>query len=236
MHAFTLAMLLAATPASSAPMRADFLVLDTTLTRHARLPYRVFYPAGYDGSDARWPLILFLHGSGERGDDLAAVERNGPPRVARERGLPFLVVAPQLPAGEVWQSDALIALLDQVIARLRVDTTRVYLTSLSMGTFGAWDLAMTQPERFAALAVASGGGNPVEICRLKDTPVWIAHGAKDDIIPVAWSQGMAHRLERCGGHPRLSIDPDAGHDAWTKFFADPALYDWLLAQRREPMP
>ena len=217
-------------------MRAETRLLDTTLTRHARLPYRVFLPAGYAASDARWPLILFLHGSGERGDDLAAVERNGPPRIARERGLPFVVIAPQLPAGDLWSADALNALLDHAIADLRVDTTRVYLTALSMGTYGAWELAIAHPERFAALAVASGGGNPVEICRLRDTPVWIAHGEKDDVIPVAWSKGMAHRLEQCGGHPRLSIDPEAGHDAWTKFFAGPALYDWLLAQRRTPRP
>ena len=148
----------------------------------------------------------------------------------------MIVVAPQLPVGELWPVDALLVLLDRVERELRVDTTRVYLTGLSMGAFGAWDLAMAAPSRFAALAVVSGGGNPVEICRLKDTPVWIAHGAKDDIIPVAWGEGMAYRLRRCGGQPKLSIDPDAGHDAWTKFYADPALWDWLLAQRSAPRP
>jgi predicted peptidase len=221
---------------SGAAMRVTSSVLDTTLTRHARLGYRVWLPAGYDQGDARWPLVLFLHGSGERGTDLEAVERNGPPRIARERDLPLIVVAPQLPAGELWSADALLALLDRVEGELRVDTTRVYLSGLSMGAFGAWDLAVAAPARFAALAVVSGGGNPVEICRLKDTPVWIAHGAKDDIIPVAWGEGMAHRLERCGGHPKLSVDPAAGHDAWTKFYADPALWDWMLAQKTAVRP
>jgi len=236
------ALLLAAALALSLPlpsgaaMRVTSSVLDTTLTRHARLGYRVYTPADYDRTGARWPLVLFLHGSGERGADLDAVERNGPPRIARERDLPLIVVAPQLPDGELWSVDALRVLLDRVETDLRVDTTRVYLTGLSMGAFGAWDLAIAEPDRFAALAVVSGGGNPVEICRLKDKPVWIAHGAKDDIIPVAWAEGMAHRLERCGGHPKLTIDPDAGHDAWTKFYQDPALWDWLLAQRTTAHP
>jgi predicted peptidase len=212
-------------------MRVVSGLLDTTLTRRARLGWRAWLPAGYDQGDARWPLVLFLHGSGERGADLDAVEGNGPPRIARERGLPLIVVAPQLPEGELWSHDALLVLLDRVEADLRVDPMRVYLSGLSMGAFGAWELAMAAPGRFAALSVVSGGGNPVEICRLKDTPVWIGHGAKDDVIPAAWSSGMAHRLEGCGGHPRLTIDPAAGHDAWTKFYADPALWDWMLAQK-----
>ena len=104
---------------------------------------------------------------------------------------------------------------------LRIDTTRVYLTGLSMGAYGAWELAIAAPARFAALAVVSGGGNPVEICRLKDTPVWIAHGAKDDIIPVGVGRGHGDAARALRWPPAALDRPEAGHDAWTKFYARP---------------
>jgi predicted peptidase len=206
---------------------------NTTLTRQVTLPYRVFLPAGYaDSTSKRWPAILFLHGSGERGADLSWVERNGPPHVARERGLPFVVIAPQLAAGETWSADALRALLDLVDAEYRIDSTRVYLTGLSLGAYGAYELAISAPDRFAALLAISGAGNPVEICRLSKLPTWIVHGAKDDVIPVEWGMTMARRLERCGGDVRFTLDANAGHDAWTRIYADSTTYDWFLAHKR----
>jgi predicted peptidase len=214
-----------------ASTRVEAGALDTTLSRRAHLPYRVYLPAGYDPKGKPWPTILFLHGSGERGTDLSFVERNGPPKIALSRGLPFIVVAPQLQVGVTWSTDALLALLDRVESEYRVDTTRVALTGLSMGGYGAYELAIAAPSRFASLLVVSGAGNPVEICRLRALPVWIVHGAKDDVIPPEWGAGMAHRLERCPGNVRLSIDPDAGHDAWTRVYDDPKTYEWMLAQR-----
>ena len=209
-------------------------VLDTTVTKRLTLRYLLYIPEGYSPTGNRWPLVLFLHGSGERGSDLSLLARQGLPKLAAEHDLPFLLAAPQLPEGEVWSADTLKALLDELEATLRVDPDRIYLTGLSMGAFGAWDLAIAQPDRFAALVAISGGGNPVEVCRLKNVPVWIAHGRKDDVIPVAWAESLAQRLERCGGKVRLTVYPDAGHDAWTRTYADPAFLDWLLAQRRPP--
>jgi predicted peptidase len=219
---------------AQAPGRAESSALDTTLARRVHLPYRVYLPKGYDHAGARWPAILFLHGAGERGNDLSFVERNGPPKIAASRGLPFVVIAPQLPEGLTWPADALSALLDRVLADYRIDTTRVTLTGLSMGAYGAYELAIADPTRFAALLVVSGAGNPVDVCRLRELPVWIVHGEKDDVIPVGWGREMARRLQNCKGDVRVTIDPEAGHDAWTRVYEDSATYDWLREHRRTP--
>lgn len=216
--------------AASRPTDATF---EATLSRRVALPYRVWLPSGYDSAKS-WPAILFLHGSGERGTDLSFVARNGPPHIAETRGLPFVVIAPQLPAGETWSADALLALLDHVQGSLRIDTTRVYLTGLSMGAYGAYETAIAAPARFAALLAVSGAGNPVEVCKLAGVPTWIVHGGKDDVIPVDWGREMARRLENCKGDVRWTLESDAGHDAWTKVYDDPATYDWFLAHRRAP--
>jgi predicted peptidase len=205
---------------------------DATVTRKLSLRYLLYLPEGYDDDGKSWPLVLFLHGSGERGADLAAVTHQGLPKLAGGKSLPFILVAPQVAAGEIWSADALKALLDDLQSRLRVDPARVYLTGLSMGAFGAWDLAIANPDRFAALLVISGGGNPVEVCRLKSVPVWIFHGRKDDVIPVSWAEELGKRLERCAGNVKVTIYPDVGHDAWSRTYADPAVLEWLLAQRR----
>ena len=212
--------------------------LDTTVTKHLSSRYLLYLPEGYAEASLEtgktWPLVLFLHGSGERGSDLEVLRHQGLPKLAEAKPFPFILVAPQVPAGGIWSADVLSALLDDLQGRLRIDPDRVYLTGLSMGAFGAWDLATAMPDRFAAILAISGGGNPVEICRLKSVPVWIVHGRKDDVIPVSWAEELDRRLRQCSGNVRLTIYPDAGHDAWTRTYADPAVLEWLLAQRRPP--
>jgi predicted peptidase len=207
--------------------------LDTTITKHLTARYLLTLPPGYETERGKkWPLVLFLHGSGERGSDLEILKHQGLSKLAEERSFPLILVAPQVPAGEIWSVDVLTSLLDDLEKTLRVDPDRVYLAGLSMGAFGAWDLAIAHPDRFAALSVISGGGNPVEVCRLKSVPVWIVHGRQDDVIPVSWAENLAHRLEKCSGNVRVTIYPEVGHDAWTQTYADPAFFEWLLAQRR----
>jgi predicted peptidase len=196
------------------------------------LPYLRYLPEDYKTARKSWPLVLFLHGSGERGTDLKALEGQGLPKLAAGRSFPFILVAPQIPEGEVWNEEPLTYLLDELETTLWIDSDRIYLTGISMGAFGAWDLAVATPDRFAALLVISGGGNPVEICQLKDVPVWIVHGRQDDVIPVSWSEALGQRLERCGGNVKVTVYPDAGHDAWSRAYEDPAVLEWLLAQRR----
>jgi predicted peptidase len=226
-----LILLMAALPASAQAPAPGAQVPQTfhydgpgTLAVH----YLLYLPEGYDGV-GEWPLLLFLHGAGERGDDLDLVAVHGPPRLIREgQVLPFIVASPQLPTGQYWQSGTLHALLDDLVARYRVDPARVYVTGLSLGGYGAWALAMDRPSRFAALAPVCGGGDVTRICRLRDMPIWTFHGAQDTVIPLRRSEELVKALEACGGDARLTVYPEAGHDAWTETYANPALYEWLL--------
>jgi predicted peptidase len=206
--------------------------MDTTITQRLSLRYQLYLPPEYADDSKRWPLVLFLHGAGERGSDLSVLGRTGLTRLAATRTFPFILVAPQAPEGEIWSSPALATLLDRLATELRVDPGRVYLTGLSMGGFGAWELATSYPERFAAVVSISAGGNPVPACRLRDVPVWLIHGREDDVIPVEGSEVLARRLRACGAPVRLTVYPDAGHDAWTRTYEHPDFLKWLLAQRR----
>lgn len=209
------------------------------IMRRISLDYLLHLPPGYAHQD-RFPLILFLHGSDERGANLALVKQHGIPNVIeRWSDFPFAVVSPQCPEHTTWmmQADALLLLLDDVMRRYAVDPARVYLTGLSMGGYGAWYLGSEHPERFAAVVPVCGGfdgllGYPERVCGLCDTPVWAFHGAKDKIVPPSESRALVRMLRRCGGNVRLTIYPDAGHDCWTRAYAEPELYAWLARQRR----
>ncbi|RMF77513.1 MAG: phospholipase [Planctomycetota bacterium] len=208
------------------------------ITRTVAARYWLYLPPEYDSQPGRrWPLVLFLHGAGERGDDLERVKIHGPAkRIAAGEDFPFILVAPQCPAEQWWDTDTLIGLLDDVTARLRVDSDRVYVTGLSMGGFGTWDLATRQPERFAAIAPICGGGRRAQAARLVNVPIWAFHGALDEVVPVEQSKRMVDAVNAAGGHATLTIYPDAHHDSWTRTYDNPAFYEWLLAQRRGQPP
>jgi len=207
----------------------------TRITEEVEIKYLLYLPDGYGKGKKEWPLILFLHGAGERGDDLELVKRHGPPKLV-ERGekLPFIIVSPQCPEGKLWtyETEVLNSLLDHVIARYRVDTHRIYLTGLSMGGYGTWALAVEHPERFAAVAPVCGGGVPYLAPRLKDVPVWVFHGARDTVVPVSLSEMMVDALKRSGCTVRFTVYPEAGHDAWTETYDNPELYEWFLEHHR----
>lgn len=194
--------------------------------------YLLYLPPGYP-EGGPWPLLLFLHGIGERGSDLEEVARHGPPReVEAGRDLPFVLAAPQCPAGRYWSLSLLGELLDHLLAAYRVDPDRVYLTGLSMGAHAVWALGMAQPWRFAALAPVCGGGDPRKAGRLARVPVWAFHGAQDPVVPVASSRAMVAALRRCGGQADLTEYPKAGHDAWTPTYGGEELYRWFLRHTR----
>ncbi|MBI2501771.1 MAG: prolyl oligopeptidase family serine peptidase [Candidatus Latescibacteria bacterium] len=209
------------------------------ITKTLRLEYLLFVPKGYgQDSKKKWPLVLFLHGAGERGDSLDLVKVHGIPKIVEEQpDFPAIAISPQCPQDGWWgaelQLDALEGLLDQVIRKYRVDPDRVYLTGLSMGGYGTWALALRQPKRFAALVPICGGGDSTRASLLKDVPVWIFHGAKDDTVPPEESQKMYEALKVCGGNVRFTLYPEADHLSWVPAYADPALYDWLFQQRRK---
>lgn len=211
-----------------------------TRTQPHTLGYLLHLPANYQ-SDQRWPLILFLHGYGQSGDDVDAVRAQGIARIVSEQpDFPFIAVAPQCPWHTWWPelAEDLDVLLDQISSSYAVDPARIYLTGLSMGGFGTWYLGTTRPQRFAAIAPICGGGYwfhgfPQRVAALKDTPVWAFHGAKDDVVPLAASQQLVDALQEAGGDVRLTIYPEAAHDSWTETYNNPELYAWFLQHRRK---
>lgn len=202
-----------------------------TITKEVSSPYLVTKPENYDPQQ-KYPLIIFLHGRGESGDDLKLVKVHGPFKKVEELKLPVLIVAPQTPIDERWDVDMLSAFVDHVFAELPVDLERVYLTGLSLGGYGTWDLAVRRPEVFAAIAPICGGGKPSQADRLKDMPVWAFHGAKDSVVPLKNTTDMINALYNAGGDPRLTVYPYADHDSWTETYNNPAFYEWLLNQKK----
>jgi predicted peptidase len=213
-------------------------------TQKATLKYLLFKPKGYDDSSAkRWPLMLFLHGAGERGSDIWKVATHGPPKnISHDPDFPFLLISPQCPDNEIWSNDILLGLLDDAMARLKVDRRRVYLTGLSMGGYGTWDLGLNHPERFAAIVPICGGGELISILlaegqrgkALKSLGVWAFHGGKDPVVPLDESQRMVALLKKIGNQDvKLTVYPEAGHDSWTETYNNPELYEWLLRHQRE---
>ena len=207
------------------------------VTRKVRLGYLVHLPAGY-GKDPqkKWPLIFFLHGRGERGDDLELLKKHGIAKVVEQReDFPFIAVSPQCPTTSMWvvEVDALNALLDEVLSKYNVDEDRVYLTGLSMGGSGSWHLVAAHPDRFAAVAPICGGyGDPLAAPLLKDVPIWVFHGARDTTVLLSRSQGMVDALKAVGGNVRFTVYPDAEHDSWTQTYDNPELYEWFLQHTR----
>ncbi|MEA3368586.1 MAG: prolyl oligopeptidase family serine peptidase [Planctomycetota bacterium] len=235
---------LCAAAASAAQPNADVRTgqhpqtLQTDATKAGEIRYLLYVPEAYPESKQRWPLVLFLHGAGERGDDLEKVKVHGPPKlVGKGKALPFLCVSPQCPKGGWWdrpdQVAGLVALLDHLQKTLRVDPDRVYLTGLSMGGFGTWALAMKEPKRFAAIAPICGKGDPSKAERIAHLPTWVFHGGKDRVVPTRHSEEMVEALKAAGGDPKLTVYPDAGHDSWTRTYENPEFWKWLLAQRRK---
>jgi predicted peptidase len=197
--------------------------------------YLLFLPERYGEEQKRWPMILFLHGAGERGRDLQQVKKHGPPKIVeKQKDFPFIVVSPQCPEDDWWTEklEVLINLLDDIAARYDVDTERIYLTGLSMGGHGTWALASRYPTRFAAVAPICGGGKRYMARRLKDLPVWAFHGAKDKVVPLRESEEMVEAIKARGGNAKLTVYPDTGHDSWTESYDNQELYDWLLKHRR----
>ena len=215
------------------------------VSRTDEMKYFSYLPKDYDAkSSKRWPLMLFLHGAGERGADIQRVAIHGPPSLVKQgRQFPFIIIAPQCPEGERWQNDSLLQLLHHVLAEYRVDTNRIYLTGLSMGGYGTWKLGITHPELFAAIVPICGGGETIDVllatrqraAALKSLPVWAFHGAKDPVVPLEESERMINALKKLGAKDvKLTVYPEAQHNSWTETYNNPELYQWLLKHERQP--
>ncbi len=241
-----------------ATMKTENGFLNRTLTVGGKsYPYVVYVPRDFDRS-GRWPVILFLHGAGERGADGLKPTQVGMGTAIRfnSERIPALVVFPQAPDETRWLGEpagAAMAALDRSIAEFNGDPARVYLTGLSMGGYGTWYLATAHPERFSALVVICGGivaqptassvrrspltenaADPYAFTAnaVRATPVWIFHGAVDPVIPVTESRRMYDALKKAGADVRYSELPGIGHNAWDAAYGNPDLWLWLFGQHR----
>ena len=205
------------------------------IVRKTTLNYLLWLPADYKKEKNKsFPLLIFLHGSGERGDTLDLVKRHGPPSFIESRpDFPFITVSPQCPKDTRWNAEDLQVMLEQVRCKYRIDTSRIYLTGLSMGGFGTWNWACKYPEQFAAIAPVCGGGDIQYARELKNTPVWAFHGEADPVVPVKRTIEMVEAVNAKGGSARMTIYPGIGHDSWVSAYNDPELYKWLLEHAKK---
>jgi predicted peptidase len=199
------------------------------------LPMRLWLsvPRGYNATGQAWPLVVFLHGSGERGTEIERVRAHGLPKhAARGADYPFILASPQLEEGRRWEAVRLHGLMLALQARLRVDADRVCATGLSLGGHGVWDWATAFPQDLAAIAPVCGFGDPDDVCRLRRVPVRAYHGEIDSVVPLAGQKECVDALRACGGEVEFIVFPGVGHDAWNPAYDDPALVPWLMRQRR----
>lgn len=218
------------------------------------LPYRIYIPKNYDCGE-RYPLVLFLHGAGERGDDNER-QLGGIARAFEDVTSPIydsIVIAPQCPVGAQWvmtpwekgnyvvdnvpesrELECVCGILDECIDYYNVDTDRVYVTGLSMGGFGTWDMLARHGSRFAAGMPICGGGDPGRAKYLKRIPIWTFHGSADPSVPVAGTRAMFSAIKRDGGEDIGYTEFDgAGHNVWDSVYTDRQVIDWLFSQSRE---
>lgn len=204
----------------------------------------------------QYPLLFFMHGAGERGNDVQKLLPHLPTQMAKEEWLekyPCFMVIPQCRNNEQWVDQAwsektsvpikdqpteqmamAIAVLDQSLKTLPIDRNRVYLTGLSMGGFGSWELAMRRPNLFAAVAPVCGGGDETQAARLKNISIWAAHGDADTVVWPVRSRTMVEAIKEAGGNVKYTEYPGVGHNSWTPFYADPeGVIPWLFRQVRD---
>jgi len=197
--------------------------------------YLLFLPKEYADSGKASPMIIFLHGAGQCGTDLEKVKKWGPPAIVEKNpDFPFIVVSPQCPTDQGWDPFLLKGMIDDVIAKFNVDKKHIYLTGLSMGGFGTWELAMTYPEYFAAIAPVCGGGNPLFVYQLVNIPTWVFHGKKDKIIPEAKSALMVDAMKKYGCDVKYTVLPKGDHaDAWIFAYGEANLFGWFLKHEKK---
>lgn len=183
------------------------------------------------------PLIIYLHGSSRRGRALEKVKANGlPPLLDQKEDFEFAVASPQAlsnhPWQRCWQPDDLVLLLDHLLATYHLDPNRVYLTGLSMGGYGTWATITKHPDRFAAAVPICGGGDPTQAANIGKLPVWAFHGEDDRVVPIERSREMVSAIKTAKGKAKLTAYPGVGHDSYTRTYANPELYAWLLRHAR----
>lgn len=198
--------------------------------------FQLYTPKG-NSAKKKSPLIVFLHGMGERGDNIQNIKKYGPPKFAeKQKDFQFMVVSPQCSKDKKgrgwWNVQDIEYLLDYVKNTYHVDENRIYLTGLSMGGFGTWKVAAAMPGEFAAIAPICGGGNPKDAAKYGQLPIWVFHGDADTRVKIQASQMMVDAVKAAKGNVKFTIYPGVGHNSWSKTYTNPALYQWFLSHKK----
>lgn len=204
--------------------------IETKMVTQKELSYALHIPSS---TKEKKPLILFLHGSGEKGNDIEKVKVHGPFKYLKTHDLDAYVLAPQCPENEYWDSEVLYRLILKIQKEYNIDSNRIYLTGLSMGGWGAWNLAFEHPETFAALVPIAGFVDRVpmiENCKITTIPIRIFHGLLDDVVDVNYSITIYKKLKACNADIKLTVFDDANHDSWTRVYDNKEIYDWMFQQ------
>lgn len=213
-------------------------------TANDTLLYRLLKPTETE-SGKRYPLVIFLHGSGERGNDNIVTLKHIAPLFLEEKNrkqYPCLVMVPQCPANENWTYPnwyqepkepmrTVVELIDSLASLPSIDSMRIYITGLSMGGYGTWYLLTRYPEKFAAAVPICGGGDPHQVEKFKHVPIWAFHGSKDDAVPVAQTRNMITALKKAGAKPTYTEYKKVGHDSWVKAYQESELLPWLFSHQ-----
>ncbi|WP_299181512.1 prolyl oligopeptidase family serine peptidase [uncultured Chryseobacterium sp.] len=206
--------------------------LNKEVKKIEKISYILDYPQNAKGNV---PLILFLHGSGERGSNLDMVKAHSPFTYKSLIKEPVAILAPQCPANTWWNTETVYQLLKEIQSKYKIDASRIYLTGLSMGGWGTWKLAMEHPEMFAAVAPVCAPADRVmeaNISQFKNLPIKIFHGGNDDIVSPINSINMYQALKKVNQNVTLTIFPDDNHNSWDSTYSNPGFYEWMLKQRK----
>ncbi len=197
-----------------------------------QISYVLDYP---EKTKEKVPLIVFLHGSGERGTNLEMVKAHSPFTYKNLIKEPVAILAPQCPANQWWDTENVYQLIKEIQGNYKIDESRIYLTGLSMGGWGSWKLANEYPELFAALAPVCAPSDrwmKATIHRYKELPIKIFHGGNDDIVSPMTSIEMYQELKKVNKNVELIIFPNDNHNSWDSTYSDPKFYEWMLSQRK----
>lgn len=195
---------------------------------------QLYLPKGYGDSKKAYPLVIYLHGGSQRGNDLTKLDIYGLPYLIKQgKEYDFIMVAPQCPEGKFWSTENWFdSLYTDITARYRIDRNRVYLTGISMGGYGTWQTAVAYPNTFAAILPLCGGcDDSTQICQIRHVPVWTFHGTADDEVPFDETERLVKRLKTCNGTVQFTRLKNEGHGI-QYLYEDRKLYDWLLSKHK----
>lgn len=206
--------------------------IKTEIIQKHELGYALHIPANIK---EKKPLLIFLHGSGEKGTDIEKVKIHGPFKYLKDHKLDAYVLAPQCPEGEEWDTEVLYRLIVKIEKENNIDSDKIYVTGLSLGGWGTWNLAFAHPDKFAAIVPISGFVDLIQLeqtCKIAKIPTRIFHGLMDDVVSIDYAITIYKELKKCNSNVELTIFDDAGHDSWSRVYDNQEIYNWMFKQVR----